>query len=347
MDCATERGYYLPQGIGNGKVLGSARILVTGAAGFIGSHLAETLAASGAEVTCMVRYNSGSHLGNLALVAREHRQRMTIAAGNIEDSDFVLRTVEGHDIVLHLAALIAIPYSYVAPRSYVRTNVEGTLNVLEAARRLGVKRVVHTSTSEVFGTAQYEPIDEEHPLQGQSPYSASKIGADKLAESYFRSFDTPVVTLRPFNTYGPRQSARAFIPTIISQALIQDVIRLGSLTPMRDMTFVSDTVNGFILAASAPGVEGETINLGTGSTDSIGGFARKILALMGHSGQIVTDSQRARPANSEVMKLVSNNEKARRLLGWTPQVSLDEGLRKTIDFVRSHHHLYRPESYTV
>ena len=301
-------------------MLSSARILVTGAAGFIGSHLTEALLAQGAQVTCLVRYNSESHLGNLALLPADRLRQLDIAAGNIEDSDFVQRTVEGQDIVLHLAALIAIPYSYVAPRSYVRTNIEGTLNILEAARRFGVKRVVHTSTSEVFGTARYEPIDEDHPLQGQSPYSASKIAADKLCESYHRSFNTPVVTLRPFNTYGPRQSARAFIPTIISQALVQDDIRLGALTPMRDMTYVSDTVDGFIRAASVPGIDGESINLGTGTADTIGGFAQRILALMHHTGRIVPDAARERPISSEVMKLISNNAKAARLLGWTPRV---------------------------
>lgn len=328
-------------------MLNAARVLVTGAAGFIGSHLVEALLAQGAQVTCLIRYNSESRLGNLALLPPDRLNQLTIAPGNIEDSDFVQRTVEGQDIVLHLAALIAIPYSYVAPRSYVRTNIEGTLNVLEAARRFGVKRVVNTSTSEVFGTAQYEPIDETHPLQGQSPYSASKIAADKLCESYHRSFNTPVVTLRPFNTYGPRQSARAFIPTIISQALVQSEIRLGALTPMRDMTYVADTVDGFLRAASVPGIEGETINLGTGSADSIGGFAQRILTLMQHTGRIVPDATRERPANSEVMKLVSDNAKAGRLLGWSPQVSLDDGLSATIDFVRNHQHLYRPEKYTV
>lgn len=328
-------------------MLSTARVLVTGAAGFIGSHLVEALLSQGARVTCLVRYNSESRLGNLALLPPDQLRQLTVAPGNIEDSDFVQRTVEGQDIVLHLAALIAIPYSYVAPRSYVRTNIEGTLNVLEAARRFGVRRVVHTSTSEVFGTAQYEPIDEAHPLQGQSPYSASKIAADKLCESYYRSFATPVVTLRPFNTYGPRQSARAFIPTIISQALVRQDIRLGALTPMRDMTYVSDTVDGFIRAATVPGIEGESINLGTGTADSIGGFAQRILGLMQHKGHIVPDAARERPANSEVMKLISNNAKAHRLLGWSPRTALDNGLLNTIDFVRTHPHLYRPEQYTL
>jgi NAD dependent epimerase/dehydratase len=328
-------------------MLNRKRILVTGAGGFIGSHLVEALIAQGAEVTALVRYGSASSIGNLGFLSAEQLGAVRIASGNVEDSDFVMRIVEGQDIVLHLAALIAIPYSYVAPRSYVRTNIEGTLNVLEAARRFGVERVVHTSTSEVYGTAQRTPIDEDHPLQGQSPYSASKLSADKMAESYFRSFDTPVVTLRPFNTFGPRQSARAFIPTIISQALRRDAIHLGSLTPQRDMTFVSDTVSGFIAAASTPGIEGETINLGTGYTLSIGDFCERILKLMGVQKPIVHDAARERPAKSEVFKLVSDNSKAKRLMGWEPQVPLDEGLLRTIEFVRDNPHLFNPLSYTV
>jgi len=328
-------------------VLQSSRVLVTGAAGFIGSHLAEALVARCAAVTCMVHYNATASLGNLNFLAANRLERLTIAAGDIADTDFVHRTMEGHDVVFHLAALVAIPYSFVAPRSYVHTNIEGTLNVLEAARRLGVRRIVHTSTSEVYGTALREPIDEGHPLQGQSPYSASKIAADKLAESYVRSFGVPVVTLRPFNTYGPRQSARAFIPTIISQALTQDRIRLGSLSPTRDMTFVTDTVAGFILAAEVPGIEGETVNLGTGRARSIGEFAALILKTMGKALPVVHDRERDRPAASEVMKLVSDNAKARRLLGWEPRVSIDDGLRQTIAFVDQNRRTYRATSYVM
>jgi NAD dependent epimerase/dehydratase len=328
-------------------MLDSKRVLVTGAAGFIGSHLTEALVARGARVTCLVHYNSASSIGNLELLPAEIKSRITVAAGNIEDSDFIQRAVEGQDIVLHLAALIGIPYSYVAPRSYVRTNIEGTLNVLEAARRSGVGRVVHTSTSEVYGSAQRTPIDEEHPLQGQSPYSASKIAADKLAESYYRSFNTPVVTLRPFNTFGPRQSTRAFIPTIITQALAGGTIRLGALTPKRDMTYVTDTVEGFILAATAAGIEGETINLGTGEMFSIGDFAGRILALMGSKARIECDPARKRPDASEVTALVSDNSKAQRLLGWKPGMALDGGLRATIDFIERHPDLYRPHIYAL
>lgn len=329
------------------QALTGQKYLVTGAGGFIGSHLVEALVRAGADVTAMVRYGSASSWGNLEFAPDDVKGQFRVVAGNIDDGDFVMHAMQGIDVVCHLAALIAIPYSYVAPRSYVRTNVEGTLNVVEAARRLSVRRVVHTSTSEVYGTAVRVPIDEEHPLQGQSPYSASKIGADKIAESYYRSFDTGVVTLRPFNTFGPRQSARAFIPTIISQALTQDVIKLGSLTPERDMTFVTDTVAGFVAASVTPGIEGQTINLGTGSTYTIGHFAERILRLMGVEKEIVADSARMRPDKSEVLKLVSDNALAAKLMGWSPQVDLDEGLQQSIEFIRSNIHLYRPAVYTV
>lgn len=330
-----------------GSFYGGKNVLVTGAGGFIGSHLAEALANLGANVTALIKYGSSSHWGNLEHANVETKRALKVVAGNVEDSDFVMNIVEGQEVVFHLAALIAIPYSYVAPRSYVRTNVEGTLNVVEAARRLGTSRVVHTSTSEVYGTALREPIDEHHPLQGQSPYSASKIGADKIAESYYRSFSTPVVTLRPFNTFGPRQSARAFIPTIISQAATRDIIELGALDPMRDMTFVGDTVAGFLLAGATDNIDGQTINLGTGSTASIGDFAKKILELMNCDKPVVQDQRRIRPAESEVLKLVSDNSKAQRLLGWTPTTTPEEGLRQTIAFVEANIHLYRPAEYTV
>ena len=323
------------------------RVVITGAGGFIGSHLAEAYVRAGAQVTAITHYNSASSIGNLQFVDPRVRGELRILAGNIEDSDFVYKALEGHDVALHLAALIAIPYSYEAPRSYLRANIEGTLNVLEATRRSAVGRMVHTSTSEVYGTALRTPIDETHPLQGQSPYSASKISADKLAESYYLSFSTPVVTMRPFNTFGPRQSARAFIPTIISQALSQPAVSLGSLTPERDMTFVSDTVAGFMAAASTPGVEGRTINLGTGQTFSVGWFAEKILSLMGVEKAIKQDAQRMRPEKSEVLKLVSDNSLARELLGWRPKTSLEDGLRQAIDFVRAHRDLYETTRYVV
>lgn len=328
-------------------MISGKKVLVTGAGGFIGSHLVERLVADGAKVTAMVRYDSSSSIGNLRFLPEKTRSELTILAGNIEDGDFTFRAVEDQEIVFHLAALIAIPYSYVAPRSYLRTNIEGTMNVLEAARRTGVVRVVHTSTSEVYGTAIRTPIDEDHPLQGQSPYSASKIGADKIAESYFKSFGTPVVTIRPFNTYGPRQSARAFIPTIVSQAIACDEIRLGSLTPMRDMTYVSDTVDGFVKGATAAGVEGQTINLGTGETYSIGQFAERILGLMGSRKPIVHDAARDRPEKSEVLRLVSDNRLAASKLGWRPETSLDEGIANVIRFVQDNIGSYEPGRFRV
>jgi NAD dependent epimerase/dehydratase len=323
------------------------KVLVTGAGGFIGSHLSEALVRAGANVTALIKYGASTSWGNLEYGAPSVRRAMNVVAGNVEDSDFVAGVVRGKDVLFHLAALIAIPYSYIAPRSYVRTNVEGTLNIVEAARRLDVARVVHTSTSEVYGTALREPIDEEHPLQGQSPYSASKIGADKIVESYYRSFSTPIVTLRPFNTFGPRQSARAFIPTIISQVVTRDIIELGALDPQRDMTFVADTVGGFLKAGAKPGIEGETINLGTGRTYSIGHFARLILDLMNSKKEIRQDPKRMRPPGSEVLKLISDNQKARRLLGWTPKVSIDEGLKQAISFVEDNIDLYRTEIYNI
>jgi dTDP-glucose 4,6-dehydratase len=321
------------------------KVIVTGAGGFIGSHLVEALVRAGASVTAVVRYNSGSLIGNLSFLSPDVRAAVRVASGNVEDSDFMYRFIEGQDIVMHLAALIAIPYSYEAPRSYVRTNIEGTLNILEAARRYDIGRVVHTSTSEVYGSALRVPIDETHPLQGQSPYSASKIAADKLAESYYRSFGTPVITVRPFNTFGPRQSARAFIPTIISQALSRDEVRLGSLTPERDMTFVSDTVAGFMAAGLTSDIEGMTINLGTGETHSVGWFAERLLTLMGVSKPIVQEKQRMRPELSEVLKLVSDNSLARDRMGWSPKMSLDDGLRRTIEFVTANINLFASDGY--
>lgn len=327
--------------------LSGKRVLVTGAGGFIGSHLCEELLRVGAEVTAMIRYTSRSDFGNLEFLPPESRSKLRIVAGNLEDPHFVDRSVERQDVVFNLAALIAIPYSYVAPLSYVRTNVEGTVNVLESARRHGIQRVVQTSTSETYGTAIYTPIDEAHPLQGQSPYSASKIGSDKIAESYFKSFELPVVTLRPFNTFGPRQSARAVIPTIIGQALEQPAIRLGSLTPVRDLTFVEDTARAFVAAASSDDAVGQTINAGAGRGITIGDLAALILDLMGLQKPIELDQQRVRPENSEVLQLICNSSKARTLLGWEPRVSLREGLQRTIEFVRANIHHFKTNRYVV
>ncbi|MBI5839970.1 MAG: GDP-mannose 4,6-dehydratase [Chloroflexi bacterium] len=326
----------------NGK-----RVLVTGAGGFIASHLVERLVSEGAQVRAFTRYNSRNDVGMLRLVAPDVFSQLEIVSGDLRDVEAVRGAVRGVDTVFHLGALIAIPYSYVHPREVIETNVMGTVNVLMAARDFGVRRVVHTSTSEVYGTAQYTPIDEAHPLQGQSPYSASKIGADKIAESFYRSFEVPVVTLRPFNTYGPRQSTRAVIPTIITQVLTRDEVKLGSLDPSRDFTFVSDTADGFMRAAEADNVLGQEINLGNDNTIRIGDLVGKIFGIIGRSPKVITDEQRIRPGKSEVMKLWASNQKAKEMIGWEPRVSLDEGLRLTIEWISAHLDLYRPDQYTV
>lgn len=324
------------------------RVLVTGAAGFIGSHLVEALVAGGCDVRALVHYNSRGHWGHLEELDTAQRRHVEVVLGDVQDPFSTALAVEGCDVVFHLAALIAIPYSYRAAQSYVRTNVEGTLNVLEACRAHGVQRLVHTSTSETYGTAQYTPIDELHPIQGQSPYSASKIAADKMAESYYRSFDVPVVTLRPFNTFGPRQSARAVIPTIISQALDRPEIRLGSLTPVRDLTFCTDTAAAFIAAATSDAAIGQVVNCGNGKGITIGELASRILALMGlPDRQVTTDAERIRPEKSEVFELICDNTLAATLIGWKPSVSLDEGLARVIDYVSAHRGSFKPDVYTV
>ena len=324
------------------------RVLVTGAGGFIGSHLCETLVSAGAEVTAMIHYSSRSDWGNLELLSPEHRHSLNVVSGDIQDSDFVMRQVKGQAVVFHLAALIGIPYSYVAPRSYLRTNIEGTLNVVEAARHFdSIERIVHTSTSETYGTALYTPIDEKHPLQGQSPYSASKIAADKMAESYHLAFDLPISTIRPFNTYGPRQSARAVIPTIISQALTQTQIHLGSLDPVRDLNFVKDTVLGFIKIAESTKTIGQVTNIGYGKGITIGELAQMILTIMQVDKPIVADANRVRPSASEVFTLICNNTQAADIADWRPQYSLEAGLRETIDFVRQNLNLFKSDQYSV
>lgn len=311
-------------------------VLVTGAGGFIGSHLVESLATRGARVTAFVRYNSRDHLGWLENLPPDLAGRVTIVAGDLRDPSAVREAARDAEYVFHLGALISIPYSYRHPQEVVETNVLGTVNILEAAREARTKRVIHTSTSEVYGTARTARINEGHPLQGQSPYSASKIAADKIAESYWRAFDVPVVTVRPFNTYGPRQSARAVIPTIITQALVCEEVKLGSLMPTRDFTFVSDTVSGFMRAAEAAEAVAREINLGSGEEVSIGDLAKKIIALVGRPVRIVCEEQRLRPPRSEVDRLHSDNSLASRLLGWKPTVSLEEGLRATIAWVEGH-----------
>jgi len=275
------------------------------------------------------------------------RDQIEVIAGDVCDRDSVRQAMQDVEIVFHLAALIAIPYSYHAPASYVRTNVEGTLNVLQCARDLGVERVVHTSTSEVYGTAQYVPIDEAHPLRGQSPYSASKIGGDKIAEAFHLSFNVPVVTVRPFNTFGPRQSARAVIPTIITQALASEGVRLGNLHPTRDLNFVTNTVDGFVLAATAADAVGQTINLGVGREIKIGDLVQLIARLLNKPIQLECAAERLRPEASEVERLVADNTLARKVLGWEPKITLEEGLQRTIDWTLQHLERYRPGVYSL
>lgn len=321
------------------------RVLVTGAGGFIGSHLTERLVELGAITRALVHYNG---LGTRAWLDHSPVQRaVEIVAGDIYDRDSVRQAMQGVEIVFHLAALIAIPYSYHAPASYAHTNVEGTLNILQVARDLSVERVIHTSTSEVYGTARYTPIDEAHPLQGQSPYAASKIGADKMAEAFFLSFGLPVVTVRPFNTYGPRQSARAVIPTIITQCLSTGTVRLGNLHPTRDLNYVADTVEGFVLAGHQPEALGQTINLGSGREISMGDLAQLIARLAGRPLVVETTAERARPEKSEVERLLANNARARTILGWSPSVSLEEGLERTIVWIQTHLERYRPDVYVI
>lgn len=322
-------------------------VLVTGAGGFIGSHLVEALGREGASVRAFVRYTSRADVGFLREASSALNGRLEIISGDLRDEAAIRQAVQGCDIVFHLGALISIPYSYVHPREVAETNFMGTLNVLMACKDLGVERLVHTSTSEVYGTALRAPIDESHPLQGQSPYSASKIGADKLAESFYRSYALPVVTIRPFNTYGPRQSARAVIPTIITQALSQNTIHLGNLNATRDFTFVEDTVAGFLRGAEAKNVEGGTYNLGTGTEIRIGDLAKRIIKEIGKPVKIVVDTQRLRPEKSEVYRLLSDNSMAQEKLNWHPRVNLESGLRQTIEWIEQHQAFYHSGQYQV
>ena len=320
-------------------------ILVTGADGFIGSHLVEALVRGGERVAALAHYNATGNIGNLEYLDRDVLESVEIRFGDVCDAEFMAEAIKKADVVFHLAALIAIPYSYEAPRSYLDVNAGGTLNVLEAVHRGGHARVVLTSTSEVYGSAKTVPITENHPLQAQSPYSATKIAAEKLAESFHRSFETPVVVIRPFNTFGPRQSARAFIPTVIRQALGGGPVHLGLTTPVRDLTYVSDTVSGLIAAGKATDLAGDVFNLGTGQGFSVGDVAKTILRLMGSSSEVVLDQRRIRPAGSEVDRLISDNSKFRQRTGWFPQVSLEEGLQLTIEFFKKHATALPPEVY--
>lgn len=324
------------------------KVLVTGADGFIGSHLTERLVAAGADVRAFCVYNSNGSLGWLDGADPAVRAQLDVRLGDIRDARFVEDSCRGVDTVFHLAALIAIPYSYAAPESFVDTNVKGTLNVLEGVRRAGCRRVVNTSTSEVYGTPADIPIRETHPLIGQSPYSASKIAADKMCEAYHLSFDVPVVTLRPFNTYGPRQSTRAVLPTLLVQLLSgKREVKLGRLDPRRDLTYVSDTVEGFLRAGSADGIEGQVIQLGTGRTVSIGELFESACRVTGVSATVVQDPARLRPEGSEVEVLLSDPAKAGELLGWKAEVTLEEGLARTAQWLEKNVHLYNAERYHV
>ncbi len=321
---------------------------MTGAGGFIGSHLVECLVEAGARVRAFVRYTSSGSIGNLADCSGEILGEVEIFRGDLTNPEAVTRGVAGCEVVLNLGALIPIPYSYVHPREYVAANIEGAINVLEACRRAEVSRIVQTSSSEVYGTAQTTPIDELHPLQAQSPYAATKIGADQLALSYWRSFELPVVVARPFNTFGPRQSARAVIPTIIAQALVRDVVELGSTAPLRDFLFVRDTASGLMACGAAPAsVEGEVINLGTGAEISIGEVVERVLAIVDRSVPVLTADERVRPGASEVERLLADAGKAERLLGWRHETSFDDGLRATVDWMRSSIDAYGVSVYSV
>jgi dTDP-glucose 4,6-dehydratase len=322
------------------------KVLVTGAGGFIGSHLTQHLVELGAEVRAFIRYNSRADIGLLSYLPNSLMNQIEIIPGDLRDMHGVFSAVHGVDMVFHLGALIAIPYSYLHPAEVVETNVQGTLNVLLAARQHGTPRVIHTSTSEVYGTALRVPIDEDHPLQGQSPYSASKIGADKIAESFYCAYELPVVTVRPFNTYGPRQSARAVIPTIISQVLTRDELHIGSLDTRRDFTYVGDTVSGFIKAAEAPDeVLGDVYNLGTGVDVTIQEIIDTVFKITGKELPIIQEAARMRPEKSEVMRLLSDYSKAQAALGWEPTVDLAEGLRRTVEWIGENIDIYRPDVY--
>jgi NAD dependent epimerase/dehydratase len=309
------------------------KVLVTGGEGFIGSHLVEGLLDAGAEVRVLSYYNAFGNRGWLDALALD----VEVLPGDVRDADRVSQAVEGRDVVFHLAALIGIPYSYEAPESYVQTNVQGTYNVANACRRHGVGRMVHTSTSEVYGTAIRVPIDEEHPLQPQSPYSASKIGGDMMALSFWHAFELPVAVVRPFNTYGPRQSTRAVIPTILAQ-LHQGAteIKLGTTSPTRDFNYATDTAAGFMAVADCDAALGQVVNVGSGREISIGDLVELCKEITGNDARVVTDEQRVRPGGSEVERLLADNTKARELAGWTPQVSLEDGLRRTSDWVKEH-----------
>jgi len=322
------------------------KVLVTGSEGFIGSHLTELLVEKGFEVKAFVRYNFKNNWGWLE--ESKYKNDIEIYTGDVRDFDSVYDAMKDVDVVFHLAALIGIPYSYISPLAYIKTNTEGTYNVLESGRKLNLKRIIITSTSEIYGTAQYVPIDEQHPYNPQSPYAASKAAADHLALSYYRSFGTPVTIIRPFNTYGPRQSARAVIPTIISQILAgKKQIKLGNLSPTRDLNYVKDIANGFITVGLHENTVGDVYNLGTGQEISIGDLAEKIIELTEKEVEIIEDTQRVRPEKSEVERLLSNAEKAKKTAGWKPKYTLEEGLKETTDWIKNNLHYYKADIYNV
>ncbi|MBN1974460.1 MAG: GDP-mannose 4,6-dehydratase [Sedimentisphaerales bacterium] len=323
------------------------KTLITGAGGFIGSHLGERLFQLGANVRVFVRYTSRSDDGFIKYFSEDLRNNIDIVYGDIRELETVVKAMEGVDIIFNLAALVGIPYSYIHPQEVIETNTIGTMNIVMAARDAGIEKLVQTSTSEVYGTARYVPINEEHPKQPQSPYSASKIAADAIALSFYNSFDLPVAVIRPFNTYGPRQSDRAVIPSIISQVLTKDKLILGNTTPTRDFTYVTDTVEGFIKIAESSETTGKEINIGTGKEISIEDLIKKIIFLVGRDVTVERDKKRIRPAQSEVERLCADNAKALNIVGWSPKVSLTEGLNKTIDFIKNNPDFYNPEKYRV
>jgi len=322
------------------------RILVTGAGGFIGSHLVEKLIQMSAHVVAFVHYNSRNDLGALEAISNKQLSGISIKMGDLRDGDAVRRVMRNIDIVFHLGAHVGIPYSYLNPRDVIETNIVGTLNILNAARDLCPEKIIQTSTSEVFGTAKYIPIDEDHPVNLQSPYAASKAGADFLSLSFYRSFEVPVAILRPFNTYGPRQSARAVIPTIICQALTAKTVKLGSLWPKRDLTFVKDTIRGFLRLAESD-VLGQGVNIGSNREISIGDLALKIFELLGKDVAIVNEEERKRPGNSEVERLCADNSRAKAMIGWEPKYTLNEGLSCTIEWIKNHLDVYKAGNYVI
>ena len=322
------------------------KIVVTGADGFIGSHLTEKLIELGADVTALVQYNSFNSWGYIDEFSEDKKSAIKVVSGNVRDYDSMRRLIKGAEVVFHLASLIAIPYSYDSPMAYVKTNVEGTTNVLEACREWGVEKIIHTSTSETYGTALYVPIDEKHPMQGQSPYSASKIAADMMAESFYRSFNLPVATIRPFNTYGPRQSARAVIPTIISQVIAgKEEIKLGALSPLRDFNYVKDTAEAFIKIAESDKTIGQVINVASNSEISIGDLANKIFQISGRDIKIICDEERIRPEKSEVNRLFGDNKKILELTDWKPNYSLDKGLEETYRWIEKNMDRFKVDIY--